>query len=328
MNAETNEPLPSPPVSLGSLWLFFVVVFGWSWAFWILAAVLGLSVEAPAGRMLLFVGLLGPLLGGVGFACFTLSAQEWRDYRRRLVDPRRIGAKWFLVIFVPIPALMVVAVLLDAATGGPALALAQAKAATLLATPTTAVAFLITLFMMGPIPEELGWRGYALVRLQARWSALTSSLILSAIWALYHLPLFFMPGSFHHSQGAGSVWFWLFMVQVAGMAVVMTWIFNNTRGSTLGAILFHFTLRIHDRQRDSGDKFLCDAVVAHIGGCRRHVAEGLGSTAIRWRNSAMTVLRLFVWPHDRLNANRSFRRSASADGLLATIVLSTIVAFD
>ena len=80
------------------------------------------------------------------------------------------------------------------------------------------------------------------MRLQARWSALTSSLILGVLWALYHLPLFFMPGSFHQSQGAGSAWFWLFMVQVVGMAVVMSWIFNNTRGSTLGAILFHFTV--------------------------------------------------------------------------------------
>jgi hypothetical protein len=152
MNAEPGSPPHQRPALHASLWLFFVVVFGWSWAFWILAAVLGLSVEAPAGRMLLFVGLLGPLLGGVGFARFTLSPQDWRGYRRRLIDPRRIGPKWLLVIFVLIPAFMAIAMLLDAATGGTALALSKAKAATLFATPTTAVTFLLTLFMMGPIP--------------------------------------------------------------------------------------------------------------------------------------------------------------------------------
>ena len=244
MNAESCQSPSSPPASLAGLWLFFVVVFGWSWAFWIGATVMGLSVERPVGHMLLFAGLLGPLLGGLGFARFSLGPQGWRDYRRRLVDPRRIGPKWLLVIFVLVPAFMALAVLLDAATGGPALALVESRAATLLATPTTAVAFVFTLLMMGPIPEELGWRGYALVRLQAKWNALTSSLILGAIWALYHVPLFFMPGSFHHSQGAGSTWFWLFMVQVVGMAVVMSWIFNNTRGSTLAAILFHFAVNV------------------------------------------------------------------------------------
>lgn len=236
----TESARQPAPVTLGSLWLFFVMVFAWSWSFWIAAAALGESVEAPAGRTFLLAGLLGPLLGGAGFACFTLGPQQRRDYWRRLVDPRRIGPKWLLVIFVLVPTFMAAVVLLDEASGGGALPIAQARAATLLATPSTIASFLLALLITGPIPEEFGWRGYALVRLQGRWNALRSSLILGAIWALYHVPLFFMPGTLHYSQGAGAPWFWQFMVQVVGMTIIMTWIFNNTRGSTLAAILFHF----------------------------------------------------------------------------------------
>jgi membrane protease YdiL (CAAX protease family) len=103
------------------------------------------------------------------------------------------------------------------------------------------IPFAVHLFIYGPFPEELGWRGYVLDRLQARWNALASSLILGGIWALWHLPLFYIKDTYpHYSQGAWSPWFWLFMVEVIPTAVIYTWIFNNTRRSTLAAIIFHF----------------------------------------------------------------------------------------
>ena len=109
-----------------------------------------------------------------------------------------------------------------------------------LSAPLTLVPFALRVFVHGPFPEELGWRGYVLDRLQARWNALVSSLILGVIWALWHMPLFFIKDMLHYSEGVGSPWFWQFMVGVIPMAVILTWIFNNTRRSTLAAILFHF----------------------------------------------------------------------------------------
>jgi membrane protease YdiL (CAAX protease family) len=99
-------------------------------------------------------------------------------------------------------------------------------------------------FIYGPIPEELGWRGYALSRLQARWNALVSSLILGAIWALWHLPLFFIKDTLFYRHGAWSPWFWQFMTTVIPLSIIFTWIFNNTRRSTLAAILFHFMTNV------------------------------------------------------------------------------------
>jgi membrane protease YdiL (CAAX protease family) len=86
----------------------------------------------------------------------------------------------------------------------------------------------------GGISEEFGWRGYALPRLQARWSALVSTIVLGVIWTVWHLPLWFLAGS---SQQGSS--FWLFLANLILTSILYTWLFNNAKGSILVAVVFH-----------------------------------------------------------------------------------------
>ncbi len=84
--------------------------------------------------------------------------------------------------------------------------------------------------------EELGWRGYALPRLQAGRSALGATLVLSLAWALWHLPLFgFAPGL--SRMGGVEVVGWLFSIFTG--AILFTWLFNSTGGSVMVAAVFH-----------------------------------------------------------------------------------------
>jgi membrane protease YdiL (CAAX protease family) len=85
--------------------------------------------------------------------------------------------------------------------------------------------------------EELGWRGYALPRLQERYPALRASLILGVIWFAFHVPIMFIPGSIAGSQTFDDAL--PFLVGVLAMSVIITWIFNPTRGSVLPVILLH-----------------------------------------------------------------------------------------
>lgn len=61
--------------------LFFMLVFCWTWAFWIPAAASGISVQTSLGRLLLVLGLLGPMLGGIGF---TYGTPDGRRLERLL----------------------------------------------------------------------------------------------------------------------------------------------------------------------------------------------------------------------------------------------------
>ena len=93
--------------------------------------------------------------------------------------------------------------------------------------------FFLFIVVIGGGQEELGWRGYLLPKLQIRSSALVSSLIVGAIWTLWHLPFLFIPGSALH--GAPLIGY---LIQLTLLSLILTWTYNNT-GSIFACILYH-----------------------------------------------------------------------------------------
>ena len=98
--------------------------------------------------------------------------------------------------------------------------------------------FCLALIFGGPFGEELGWRGFALPRLQKKYSPLIASLILSIIWSLWHLADD-IHGPFFGSVLFGIIFrpFWSFP-----LTVIFTWFYNRTNGSILIALLLHSSI--------------------------------------------------------------------------------------
>lgn len=88
----------------------------------------------------------------------------------------------------------------------------------------------------GPV-EELGWRGVALPLLQRRFTPFSAAILLGLIWGLWHLPAFLLGGT---PQGAWS--FLPFLVGAVALSLIVTPMFNASRGSLLLPVLFHFQL--------------------------------------------------------------------------------------
>ena len=215
--------------------LFYLLAFGWSWGVWGAAIAVGADAGIDTGWTLLLLGAMAPGLAGLALAWRDRAG--WPDYLRRLVDPRRIPPAMWPVVLLAAPCLVFLAQL---AAGPPALHFPDAA----LASPIGLLVFLVRVLALGPLVEEPGWRGWALPRLQARLGARRAALALGAIWALWHLPLFFIPGTVHAQYGAFSLWCAMFEVQVVAMSVAMAWLFDRTHRSTLGAILFHFAANL------------------------------------------------------------------------------------
>lgn len=230
MNEKTKSTLATP-------WIFFVATFAWTWLFWGVAILLGANMETAMGLVLLLLGVMGPMVTGIGFTYLTRDKEGRRDYWKRIISFKRIPARWYLVIFLFVPVLNILAVLLDVLTGGSGATWGEA-ALNLVSNPLSIIPSILFASLI-PFIEELGWRGYVLDRLQEKRSALVSSLILGVVWSLWHLPLFFVQGSYQAGLGVGTLAFWLFFIGIVPLSLVFTWIYNNTGRSTLAVILFH-----------------------------------------------------------------------------------------
>lgn len=230
-NTKTNKFLTSS-------WLFFALAYGWSWLFWLPAALSGLLADEFPVPLLIALGGVSPILFAIILTYITQGREGRRDYWQRVIEFRRIDIRWYVVILSIVPLSVALAALLDVLLGGSGAELEAA--ARFVDQPLGIVPFAIFIFFFGPFPEELGWRGYALDRLQLKWSALGASLVLSVVWALWHLPLFFVNGTYQNSLGVGTLFFWIFMLEFIPKTILITWIYNNNRRSTLSAVLLHF----------------------------------------------------------------------------------------
>ena len=214
------------PSKLSNAWVFLVLTFGISWLFWITAALFGQGADTLPVTLLFYLGGTGPPVAGIILTYLTQGMKGRRDYWQRVIEFKRIGVGWYAVILLTIPVLTVLAILWDILAGGSG---AQFEGIVhFLSQPLEILPFAALMIFFGPFPEELGWHGYALDRLQVRWSALVSSLILGTAWALWHLPLFFIEGTYQNSLGLGTLPFWLFVTAMIPESILMTWIYNTT----------------------------------------------------------------------------------------------------
>jgi membrane protease YdiL (CAAX protease family) len=210
--------------------LYFVLAYGFTWLCW--------GLVAPAARglfrlpiptdLLLLAGGLGPLLAAVAVLSLEARGAGLRALLGQLLR-WHVSPVWYAVALLGWGAVDGVLVLLNVLLGG-----GVPPAPPLSSWLSLPAAFVITALLHGGLDEEVGWRGLALPRLQARYGALAASLVLGLIWATWHLPLWFIPGSGQEGQS-----FPVFVVSVLMLSVVLAWLYNNTGGSLLLVVLAH-----------------------------------------------------------------------------------------
>lgn len=145
----------------------------------------------------------------------------------------RLSVRWYLVVLILPMALYLAAITLHHLLGGPRIDLSATQARSLFGDRATMWLFVIPFFLVDVITngEELAWRGFVLPRLQRRYGALVSSVILGAVWGLWHLPRLW-------STGDPLSIVYTILHDIA-LAVLFTWVYNSTRGSLLIVTLFH-----------------------------------------------------------------------------------------
>jgi membrane protease YdiL (CAAX protease family) len=218
-----------------NVWGFFAATYAVSWLIW-LPSILAQS-EHP-NLALIALGAFVPSTMGILFIYLTQDRAGRKDFWRRVIDVRRIGWRWGAVIVVVFPLAYTLSGLGFTFLGGDLPPLREILAQ--LANPGLVAELVVANLVISGFSEELGWRGFALDQLQGKWNALTASLVLGMMHALWHTPLFLIPGISQGEMGLFSVDYFLFLLMVPLGAVVMTWVYNNTRRSILSGVLLHF----------------------------------------------------------------------------------------
>jgi membrane protease YdiL (CAAX protease family) len=227
--------IASPVQQKSGLVFFWAVTFTTSWASWLVAILLGGPPTSSPTVIPYLLGGFGPVIGAI-------AVRVRRARRREPAPVHAVSSRpsvrwlWVLPLLVLASATVVAAALLADVLGGPALSLTAGQ--NLITTVGGPVPFLMSMLIAGPLAEEPGWRGTAYPRLRASMTRLQAGLLLGVVWALWHLPLFFIPGTVQAAFGLLSWSGLLFTLSVIPMALLTGYAYE--RGGVAASIAVHF----------------------------------------------------------------------------------------
>ena len=260
MSATTATPRQAPTTPLlkrvvigHPLVAFFVVAFVGGWIV-LLPTVLfesgfglvPISLPAPA-VMLFFIpaAMAGPTLGALVVTRIVEGKRGIRELLRRRILRWRVGVHWYLIAIFGAPVVYFVAASFVLGTA-PLDALIE-KWPSLF---TSYLPKVLMVFLIVSLWEEIGWMGFALPRLQGRYGPLLASVVLGALWALWHLPAYFGSTQVVDPKvGLGDLDRLLYLLPLLILLaiftrIVMTWLFNGAMGSVVIVTLFHAAYNI------------------------------------------------------------------------------------
>jgi membrane protease YdiL (CAAX protease family) len=210
---------------------FFLLTFTLTWIAWFVAA--AIPARGGAGEAALSI-IRGPifLLGVFAPAIMALALTARADGRVgvqalvRRIGQWRVSAGWYLFAAGYMVAIKLTVALVYRIMTGTWPRFGE--------TPWPIMVIAIATSTWVQAGEEIGWRGYALPRLAAHIGLAPASVLLGVIWAVWHLPLFFVLGGDTVGQS-----FPLYVLQVTALSVAMAWLYWRTSGSLLLVMLMH-----------------------------------------------------------------------------------------
>lgn len=221
---------PQTLMTIKAVYPFFLISFGLTWGLASLLIFFNDQIVAVFGEVsssnpLFILAVYAPAIAAFILVFHYYGLRGIGSFLRRLTL-WRMPLGWWLFLVIGIPVLFYTA---SAITGTIAEPFPYS--------PWQAViAPLLLMLVLGPV-EEFGWRGLALPLLQRRFAPFWASLIIGMIWGIWHLPAFLIGGT------PQSEWVFLpFFIAAIALSIIMTAIFNASKGSILTAALFHFQL--------------------------------------------------------------------------------------
>lgn len=211
---------------------FFVLTFAITWGLGAFIMLLPGLAEALFGKLsaaspVFIVAVAGPTIAA---SILSFVRGGWPGLRALYAQWTQwgFGLQWYALLLIAIP--LVNYLITWVAGSGPT---------PNLSTLSSLLGFLLLQFVLGPLGEELGWRGFAFPRLLKRYSPFVASLVFGIIWGVWHLPAFFLSGLPQSNLGIP-----IFLLRATFLALFATWIFLRTGRNVPSMVLFHFMINV------------------------------------------------------------------------------------
>lgn len=220
---------------------FLAVTYAVTWSAW-LALASAHRLVGPGLAPLYLIGLVGPFTGALVATAIASGGAGVRRWLARFVRAR-VGLRWWLVALgVPLGVAAITWIgSMIIATFGIAHAMHRDFGAFTGFPVTSPLVLWVLLVVVNGFGEESGWRGFLLPALQRRWSPLTSSLVVAAAWAVWHVPAFLIVATYREMPPAMIP---MFFVGLASASIVLTWLYNRAHHSVLLCAIFHATYNL------------------------------------------------------------------------------------
>ncbi len=220
---------------------FYLIAFLISWCCWFAAA--GLSYREGTEQLsglLVILGLLGPFLAAMVMIGRAKSPGLWKDYLDRLVNLKRIEPATVPLTLFLMPAAILFSAFISLLFGRPA----SQFAVTLHFGFSAGFVPVLLILFLAPALEEMGWRGYGMDSLRSRFGLFAAFLWFPVLWALWHVPLFFIRHYYHHELLSNWVHAANFFASIFPMAFIINWLYYRNRRSIIACFLFHLSADI------------------------------------------------------------------------------------
>ena len=185
----------------------------------------------------LLLGYMGPFIAALVMMYVFANKAFRADFRRRIFNVRLINIKYLPFVIFFLPLAMVISILISIVLGQPVEQLRFAEEFKIL---DGEVILSMIILVLVPILEELGWRGYGVDSLASKFNLFKTSLIFGALWGLWHLPIFFIQGSYQASLwGQNPIFAINFFAGIFPLAIIMNYLFYKNQRSIALIALFH-----------------------------------------------------------------------------------------
>jgi len=217
---------------------FYATVFVLTWAFWIAAAILN---REDISMFLMLLGLMVPAVTAIVTVLTSGCKPLKEDLKRKLVGFYRIRPLNILAAVLLFGAVVACSILLSLLFGQ---SLDQFSFTEDFSFSIHGSSALLTIFLAAVI-EEAGWRGYGEDAVGSYFSWFTESIIFGCVWALWHLPLFWIEGTYHYGlKELGTLYVLNFLISVIPMDFLTTWVYVKNNRSMLACIIFHLFVNV------------------------------------------------------------------------------------